>query len=322
MASRLGAEAIGLGIDAGGSSTRWLLLDEAGLELGGGTLGPLTGHIFTPEGKAENLGRLTEVLRAALSVARPDAVVGGVTGLHGGTQAAALFQAQAREVLGLQSERALFDNDLHIAYASTFVPGAGVLLYAGTGSVSYHIAADGAVVRAGGYGYLIDDAGAGFWIGQQGLRQTFRWVDELGRPADTPLARAIYKALGSDDWDDIIGTVYGGGRSRVAALAPVVASAARAGDAAAVTILCRAGQELARLANAVLHRVGTPLPVAFAGGISKLSPVLTEALQTALPNGAGLETVSAEPVRAAAQLALELARRLSTSAATSHTKEA
>ena len=269
---------VGLGIDAGGSSTRWLLLDDAGLELGEGTLGPLTGHVFTPEGKKENLERLAELLRAASSLTQPDAVVGGVTGLHGGTEAAALFQNRAVEVLSLPLEHVLFDNDLHIAYASAFQPGAGVLLYAGTGSVGYHVTADGATVRSGGYGYLIDDAGAGFWIGQQGIRQVFRWVDELGRPADTPLARAIYDALGSDDWDDIIETVYGGGRSRVAALAPAVAAAARAGDDAAMTILTQAGQELARLATAVLYRVRQPLPVAFAGGISKLSPVLIGSL--------------------------------------------
>ncbi len=302
---------VGLGIDAGGSSTRWLLLEDTGLELGRGTLGPLTGHVFTPEGKEENLGRLAELLRAASHIARPDAVVGGITGLHGGTAAAELFQARAREVSGLPHKRILFDNDLHIAYASAFLPGAGVLLYAGTGSVGYHVTAGGETVRAGGYGYLIDDAGAGFWIGQQGIRQTFRLLDELGYPADTPLAQGIYDALGSDHWDDVIETVYGGGRSRVAALAPAVAEAARAGDDAAVTILTRAGQELARLAVAVLQRVGRPLPVAFTGGISKLSPVLTEALRAALPQGTGLETVPSEPVRAAARLALELARQTS-----------
>ena len=302
---------VGLGIDAGGSSTRWLLLDDSGLELGRGTLGPLTGHVFTPGGKEENLGRLAELLRAASSIVKPDAVVGGITGLHGGTEAAELFKNRARELLNLPPERSLFDNDLHIAYASAFAPGAGVLLYAGTGSVGYHVTADGETVRAGGYGYLIDDAGAGFWIGQQGIRQTFRLVDELGRPADTPLARAVYDALGSDDWDSVIETVYGGGRSRVAALAPAVAAATEKGDTAAGAILQQAGRELARLAAAVLQRVGRPLPVAFAGGISKLSPVLTAAVKAALPEGTGLETITAEAVRAAARLALELARQAS-----------
>ena len=300
---------VGLGIDAGGSSTRWLLLEDNGLELGRGTLGPLTGHVFTPGEKEENLGRLAELLRAASSITKPDAVVGGITGLHGGTEAADLFQARAQEVSGLPPERVLFDNDLHIAYASAFAPGAGVLLYSGTGSVGYHVTANGETVRAGGYGYLIDDAGAGFWIGQQGIRQTFRLLDELGQPADTALARAVYADLGSNDWDDIIETIYGGGRSRVAALAPAVAAAAQAGDDDARVILTRAGQELARLAKAVLKRVGRPLPVAFAGGISKLSPVLTKAVQAALPEGTGLETVHTEPVRAAARLALELARQ-------------
>ena len=298
----------GLGIDAGGSSTRWLLLDESGTVIGQGKTEPITGHVFTPAGRRENLARLRGLLEAVLELARPDAVVGGVTGLHGDTEAAALFVEEVAAGLELPETHVHLDNDMGIAYASVFAPGEGILVYAGTGSVGYHLAADGQVVRAGGYGYLIDDAGAGYWLGHQGLKEVFRQFDERGRPSESCLAQAFYQDLGSDDWDDLVGTVYGGGRSRVAALAPVVAGAANQGDETAVAILETAGQELARLAEVLVKRVGL-LPVAFAGGISQLSPLLTEAFRGALPAGVRLEVVRTEPVRAAARQALKLARQ-------------
>ena len=184
--------------------------------------------------------------------------------------------------------------------------GEGVLVYAGTGSVAYHETPAGEVVRAGGYGYLVDDAGAGFWIGQQALRALFQQVDVLGKPSETPLARALYTRLGSRDWPKIMPVVYGGGREFVASLAPAVGEAERAGDEVARAILEGAGAELARLVTAVQGRLPAPLPVAFAGGITRLSEVVREGLETNL--NAPIRLVQAEPVAAAARLALRLAQ--------------
>ena len=297
---------LGLGIDGGGSSTRWLLRDSEGGEQARGRTGPFTGHVFTEKDREANLSCLAGIAAEVLKVARPSAVVGGITGLHGGTEAAAFLTGEMARLFGLEAKHIRLDNDMSVAYASAFAPGEGVLVYAGTGSVGYHVTANGEVVRAGGYGYLIDDYGGGYWIGHEGIKQTMRWVDELGHPADRPLARHIYEAIGSDDWDEIIAVIYGEGRSRVAALAPAVAAAAREGDEAAVGILKNAGRELARLARVIMARLKAPQPVAFIGGITRLSPHLTEALQAALPAESAFEVLEAEPVEAAARLALRL----------------
>ncbi len=297
-------ETVGLGVDAGASSSRWLLLSSRGRVLGEGRAGFLTGHIFGAEARDEQLGRFLDLLNAAKAVRAPDALVAGVTGLHPGTEAAALFARAVAEVLGLGLKRTVLHNDMHVAFASAFSPGEGVLVYAGTGSVAYHESETGETVRAGGHGYLIDDAGAGYWIGHEGLRALFRLVDAAGKAPETPLAEALYARLGSRDWPEIMPVVYGGGRSFVASLAPAVGAAERAGDALAKDILERAGAELARLARDVLGRLGAPLPVAFAGGVTHL-PVVTGALGAHL--GAPVRVVQDEPVQAAARLALRLA---------------
>ncbi|MEX2542118.1 MAG: BadF/BadG/BcrA/BcrD ATPase family protein [Trueperaceae bacterium] len=298
---------IGLGIDAGGSSTRWLLRDEAGVEIGRGTAGPITGHVFTPADLEATRERLLALIAEVLTVARPDAVVAGITGYHPRSEASEALARAICDRLGIGHSRASLVDDMLIAYASVFEPGQGVLLYAGTGSVGYHVGVDGTPLRVGGYGYLIDDAGAGYWIGHQGIRQTMRWTDEAQGARQHPLARTIHGALGCHDWDDIAIEVYRGGRQRVAALAPAVAEAAEAGDEAAVAILRTAGTELARLANLLSARIGRPLPVAFTGGIARLSPLLNDSLRAELGPGTSFEVVNVEPITAAARMAIELA---------------
>ena len=298
---------LGLGIDAGGSATRWLLLDGDGTVVGRGAALPLTGHLFTDLDRKMNLHRLTKLLGDVRKTALPDAVVAGVTGAHAGTSAAGALRDVAAQTLGIEPSRVRITNDMDIAYASVFRPGEGVLVYAGTGSVGYHLRADLTVVTAGGYGHLVDDEGAGYWVGREGLKQTLRWADESGSPAQRPLAEEVYRVLGSNRWEDIVAVLYRGGRAAVAAVAPAVGRAAQGGDERAGAILEQAGAELARLARTILQRVGKPLPVILAGGLTELGNPLLSAFGHALPPRTSWRVAPLHPSRAAATAALALA---------------
>jgi N-acetylglucosamine kinase-like BadF-type ATPase len=304
----------GLGIDAGGSSAKWLLLGGPlpGRELASGSTGGVTGHLFeagseslSSEGRTY-LERLDSILGAALQTAAPDAVVLGAAGLAEGSPAALHLAEKVRARLGLAPGRVRVVDDMLIAYAAVFAPGEGILVYGGTGSIAYHLRADGSTLRTGGHGYLIDDAGGGFAIGRAALSQVLRWQDELGRPADRPLAREIYAQLGTSDWPAIREEIYRLGRSRVAALTPAVGAAARQDDPAALAILQQAGRELARLGRVMRERTGAALPVALAGGVTKLGAPLLDSFKAELADSAGVIISDAEPVRGAARLALEL----------------
>jgi glucosamine kinase len=298
---------IGLGIDAGGSSTRWLLLDDKGHTLATGSVEATSGHIFTDEDRERNFSRFRQLCQDVLKVARPDAVVGGMTGLYPHTESQSVLHDLVATLLEIRVERVHLNNDMHIAYAAAFEPGEGVLVYAGTGSVGYHETVEGKIYSAGGYGYLIDDYGAGYWIGHEAIKQTMRWVDEFGRPSEALLAKCVYEELGGNDWAHVLSVIYGENpRTILARLVPAVVKAADAGDEAAISILQNAGRELARLANVILKRVGKVLPVAFSGGISRASSLLTDALEAALPPTSTFHLVTKEPVEAAASLALGL----------------
>lgn len=310
-----GTGPLALGIDAGGSSTRWSLVDLNSEAVGSGTVGPVSAIDLPQDQSAvlvdpdnRSLANLAELARAVRSVGRaPSFVLAGVTGLDTLSPEAARLEAYLANALSVPARAVRVLGDVATAYLASFAPGKGVLVYGGTGSVAVHVAADGTLMRAGGHGYLIDDAGGGYWIGRQALRRVLRLADAAGGPAGGALATAIYADIGGSDWATIRRVVYGGGRARVAALTPVVAHAASRGDRDAHEVLSAAGTELARLVGIVSGRLGQVLPVAVAGGVVQCGAPLIRALEAGLPAGATLTIASRQPVDAAAAVARQLA---------------
>jgi N-acetylglucosamine kinase-like BadF-type ATPase len=294
--------AAALGIDAGTSATRWRLVDAGGATVAEGEVRPLSGIMLVDKAsEADALAAVAALAEAVAAKGSPGAIVAGVTGLSAESAAAGRLGETLAGAIGLARERVRVVDDMHVCYRGLFRPGEGILVYAGTGSIAYHLTAAGEVVRAGGHGYLIDDAGGGFWIGRQGLKRILRERDECLPPST--LARFAEPTIGRS-WEEGRGFIYGGGRGAVASLAPLVAEAAKAGDAAAARILEEAGAELARLARVLIGRLGS-LPVALAGGAARLGPLLWDGFQAGLPQAIRAEPHERPPVEAAARLALE-----------------
>ncbi len=305
--ARDGSGGLALGIDAGSSSARWLLVDAAGVERGSGRLGAISAIDLLREGASGQAAeRLRELLAEVAAVGSPARVVAGVTGLDEGSSELASVRGTVAGALQLADAAVTVLPDIYIAYLSAFRAGAGVVVYAGTGSIALHLTADGEALRAGGHGYLLDDAGGAYWIGREALKLVLRRADEAGGPASGILAQALYAALGGSGWPHIRREVYQGGRSRVAALASAVSLAAGRGDDDAAELLAAAGRELARLANVLSGRLGQVLPVAIAGGVARAGAPLTDALRDALARGATLTPAAGTPVAAAAALAARL----------------
>ena len=253
-----------LGIDGGGSGTKWATFGPDGQPLRQGRLEALTGHLFTDEDRAAAralLGRLAKVVQ--VDSPHLGAVVAGISGLQ--QEADVWFQNALADLVGLQTELVRVTDDVTLAYAAQFSPGEGVLVYAGTGSIGYFQSATGEVCRAGGHGFLLGDEGGAFWQGQQGLKTVLHTQDQ-GRELTGPLAEELRASVGGLDWPRVRQWVYGGGRAALATLAPAVYRAALAGDPDAQKVTRRAGEALAELADTLLERTEPGLPVALAGG--------------------------------------------------------
>jgi glucosamine kinase len=262
-----------LGLDVGGTASRWVACDTAGEIVARGSVGGATAHVFNPAEK----DRLTAVMvQLAQAVANAKLEVLSLTGgLTGFGPAAALDICELTAgALGIEPNSILVMDDIILAYAALFQPGEGHLVSAGTGSIGVHVGETGKVVRVGGRGILIDDAGSGSWIALQALDQIYRAWDHSGSFGNVEkLARHVFAKVGGQDWQDVRQFIYAGDRGRIGTLAVAVADAALESDATALGILRKAAIELSRLAKALQARAGSG-PVAIIGGVLRLHPVI------------------------------------------------
>lgn len=269
-----------IGVDIGGTASRWVVADADGAEIARGAASGATGHLFNPaerERFAATIGAIAADAQAHLPIA---AAFLGVTGL--GERAFDEARAIAGAVLGLDPARIGTSDDMELAFRAAFAPGAGHLVSAGTGSVGLHVTTDGMLVRVGGRGLLIDDGGSGTWIALTALDRLYRLIDETGGPGEAGiLAEELFAAMGGDDWSATRAYVYGSDRGRIGALAQAVARAADRDDPIALATLGQAAEELARLGRALTKRAGS-LPIGYVGGVIGLHKSIKPALTAAL----------------------------------------
>jgi N-acetylglucosamine kinase-like BadF-type ATPase len=258
-----------LGVDGGQSGTTAVIGDETGRILGTGEAGPCN-HAAAAEGRAKFdraiRGSVGEACRAAgLDFETVEFEV-ACFGLSGGPE-------HRDEVLAgiIRSPRPLIlTTDAAVALAGATPEGQGIIVIAGTGSISMGRNAAGRTARAGGWGYIFGDEGGAFDIGRQALRAALRMEEGWGPP--TRLHEILVEATGSRNANDMLHRFYGPDwpRSRVATLAPLVDTAAAAGDPVAARIVQNAAQDLALLAASVrgqLWSANDPVTVAHIGGV-------------------------------------------------------
>jgi N-acetylglucosamine kinase-like BadF-type ATPase len=277
-----------LGIDAGGSGTKVVLLQGSRFDRVTELPAAPPMNALLTDGIA---GRLAKIISAAPGVA---AVGIGLPGLRSAGAAGQLSQRLRRRV----GRPVIVTGDGDIARAGAFGGGSGIIVIAGTGSAA--VGWDGSRrLQAGG-----DDnaglaaEGSAYWIGRCAVRAALRWADGMGGSA--AIHRAILEVTGIS-LDELIVKInsHSSERTVVSVLAPLITDLAET-DAAARRITERAADHLAALAAAVQRRLG-PLAVAGTGGVLG-SPLIWErfAAQT------GAERPQASPAVGAALLAVGL----------------
>ena len=292
-----------LGIDAGGTETRWALAAPGGAIVADGVAPGLSAlQMATPHGREAVQAAFAALAAAVLAHGSPRAAQAGLTGFGGD---GAQLQGWIAGSFGIAPAAVAICNDIEIAYRASFAPGEGYLVYAGTGSIGAFIDVDGAFHRAGGRGVVLDDGGGGFWIAREALRHIWRGEDEEpGRWQASPMANAVFDQIGGSGWAQSRQFIYGGERGAIGKLALAVAASAER-DPAAGAILVEAGHELARLASALIRRFG-PRPVALAGRAAGLHPSILASMRAALPPATPLNQTSLRAHHAAARLALNM----------------
>lgn len=251
-----------LGIDAGASATQWVLHDGNEI-VSRGIAGPIDGHISRPESRTRMQSTLNQIATECKS--KVTAIVIGLTGIaETGNERAETLQIISDLFPGVRIELL---SDIHLAYRVYFGTNTGVLLYAGTGAVACTKIND-ELLRVGGWGYLLGDEGAGYWIGREAIRALMLYIDKFEKPIPGSLEDDVATAIKGSTWADVKQFVYGNNRSEIAALAPIVFS--HQDEESVARILESAAKHLAALVNRVDEITGDlSLPVIFTGGSSR-----------------------------------------------------
>lgn len=262
-----------LGIDGGASSAKWCLVNESGQMISEGISGPIDGHIYREESRERLLLFLREIRESVSSEIAAAHI--GLTGSPENSEDQIELKNCFKEILGVS--RLMIENDVFLGYRTAFGDQFGLFLYAGTGSILVYRETNGRLNRFGGWGYLLGDEGAGYWIGREAIRETLRAMEE-GRKS--PLSDFVMEFSGGHNWDKIKRFVYSTSRENIARLAKPVLQAAETGNEEAKQVIVKAGLELSGLikrAKKVLDIESHP--IVFSGGIANASTILKEVIE-------------------------------------------
>jgi len=155
---------------------------------------------------------------------------------------------------GLGKRRIVKHDSVIALYAATLGK-PGIVVNAGTGSFAAGIGIDGQVIRAGGWGSIIDDEGSAYDIGRLGIRAALRALD--GRETKTAITRLLTQKLKLRTLEDIVHEVYEKPMtvSEISAVSKLVAQAASCGDRAARSVFTYEGRVLANLVSTIARRL-------------------------------------------------------------------
>jgi N-acetylglucosamine kinase-like BadF-type ATPase len=283
------SEPLVIGLDVGGTSTRALVASLTGERRGSGRA---RGGNPTSHGGDRAAARILVALREALVGVDPADVRAGTIGLAGAGRlladpAASAALAAAWREAGLRCAY-LVVGDALAAYAAGTPEPDGTVLIAGTGAIAAAVRGHRLEHVADGHGWLLGDAGSGYWIGRAAVRTALADLD--ARRTLGPLSRAVLTELlgrveaaadPRETVDRLVQRANAGPPVALAALTPLVMDAHASGDPAAVRIVGAAARHLVSTVG-VVRPAGERTPVVLAGGLLTAATPLALAVDTAL----------------------------------------
>ena len=285
-----------VGVDGGGTTTRAVVIDDAGRVLGRAQSGSSNLYNGGLDAATANIRHATDQALSAAKCGAAEVASWGF-GLAGATGESQKQEWRAA-LSAIYGERFAVEEDVMAALAGALgaegMSAGGAILIAGTGANCFGLNGAGAQRRADGWGPLLGDRGSGYWLGESAIRAAVAAFD--GATDETALQELLLKYFRVENLHELVSVVYANDfrRDRVAGFVPQVLAAARAGDKVAAQLLQNAGQHLAWTAHSVLQ----PLEIArlaITGGLLENSPELERTLHDNLRESLGREIEICQP---------------------------
>ncbi|YAF96525.1 MAG: N-acetylglucosamine kinase [Nodularia sp. CChRGM 3473] len=256
-----------LGIDGGGSKTVCILMNHQCQIIGRGAAGPSN---YQSIGRQAALISIQSAIASAISNAKkltnPLKITAICLGLAGVGRAAdiEIVKGIIQELQNIQTSPIIWDlspskiticNDALIALIGGIGHDVGIVVAAGTGSIVFGRNHQGNTKRVGGWGYLLGDEGSAYKIAVTGMQATLKSYD--GREIPSRLIEDFKQHLGLANIEDLIEVIYrqGWDVKKIAALAPIVDSAAVSGDELANQVIDHAVKDLVESTSTVIAEI-------------------------------------------------------------------
>jgi N-acetylglucosamine kinase-like BadF-type ATPase len=302
-----------VGVDGGATKTVALIGTEIGKILGRGESGSSNYHnVGTAAASMAIKDAVTEARKQArIRRCNPEVAVVALAGVDSPADKVTALRF-LRDARIARKNLVVHDSVAALQVATHGRP--GIIVISGTGCVAAGVNGAGKYVRAGGWGYLIDDEGSAYDIGTKALRSAFRMID--GRASRTKLTSILKRRFRVKTLEDTLSLIYsnGLGVDGIAALTPLVSRSA-GGDKVCREILNSAGASLAELACVVgrrLRMTQDAFPIVLVGGTFKAGRYLLQAFRARIRKEcprAQVEIMKIEPVLGAFSLAVSELRK-------------
>jgi N-acetylglucosamine kinase-like BadF-type ATPase len=297
-----------LGFDGGGTKTECVLFDSQKQIRATTRSGPSNPFRIGHEAATVALTEAAQsaAREAGIEVREIAALCAGLAGV-GSAQSHEEMQRQIANAFPAAKIRLI--TDLELALEAIPQP-AAIVLVAGTGSSALGRDAHGHTARCGGHGPLLSDQGSAYDVGRQAVAAAVLDRDRAG--SDAPFGAEILRHLKFSNWTELRDRARSAADEVFPRVFPVVAQAAEAGDARARSLLSKAAQDIAVLADSLVHRLNlrdSAIYIAKTGGMISASKFFDTQLDSQLEKIAPRATIGLLPVapaEAAARLALEL----------------
>ena len=247
-----------IAIDGGGTKTEFLLFEKSGA---------IRKRVLLESTNPNSVGiekcitTLKRGIDKLLECSPAKAIFAGISGVTTGDRIPVIQKALS-EYYGIQT---FVDTDGTNLLAMAKDPENAAIVICGTGSCIF-VRKNYVRTRIGGWGYLFDQPGSAYSIGNKALCHTLGVCDGLEEKSE--LSLAVEEYLGGNVWQKL-SSVYEKGVSFIASIAPIVVEKAEKGDIAAHLIIEQDAAELALLIQHARKNYGAPDEFLCAGGFIK-----------------------------------------------------
>lgn len=286
-----------LGVDGGGTSTEFVLVDENDTVLSRCVLGPCN-VLNMSDDEVNNV--LTSGIKATCSNI-PLSRVAAFFGMAG----AASLSVENRLVPLLNHFG--FAGYSYGADAKNIISAGlygrnGIITILGTGSVVFSSVGN-TVKRYGGYGHLLGDYCSGYEFGRAALNAILAQTDGSGCAT---ILTELYHNTNKTSVFDMLPTFYQQDKSFIASFASLVFEAYQKGDDVAKAIVVDNVSKLCKQITAALRECNSQenIPLVISGGLTTYADILTPLFQEHIAcDNVQIEILSDRPVMGAVRLA-------------------